>query len=213
MLQFVRQIPIRILIQGASSERRGFLFKVAAGFSKEVDPLSGMTVNLVLVDRWLRDLKCSLEADVFVSKSGILSHAFAEIMAVTRLNLLERAEEEGATLTSLEFREERSWSFSWSHHMTAEEMDFSYTQFMEAFPHSPEIFDLLKIEFVWRRQQGSEEDFQHEGFKILKGLTARDFATLHEQLRLHAHFKLSSGSSLQAVTIHHMGGDFSVQLF
>ena len=50
MLQLIRETPIRVVSEGTLSSRRGFLFYIAAGFSKEVDPLSGMSVDLVQVD-------------------------------------------------------------------------------------------------------------------------------------------------------------------
>ncbi len=101
MLQLVREIPIYTTIQGALSSRRGFLFHLSAGFSHEVDPLSGMSVNLVKVDEWLWRLKKNLEKDVFVSETESLNHTFAEIMAVTRLNLLEETEKKKKKKASL----------------------------------------------------------------------------------------------------------------
>lgn len=212
MLQFVREIPIRILIQKASSERRGFLFYLAAGFSKEVNPLSGMTVNLVLVDQWLKELKEAVESAPFISEHDNLNASFAEIMAVTRLNLVEKAEQEGASLISLEFREERSWSFSWDHEMPVEELSMKYNHFMEALPLIPSESDLLKIEFKWRRQQNCDADFHHEDFKILKPLAPRDHGHLHSLLKEKLNTKLASGSTLEAIQVHHLGGKFSVEV-
>ena len=204
MLQFVREIPVRILIEKASSERRGFLFYLAAGFAKEIDPLSGMTVNLVKVDQWLTQLKANLEKDVF--------NSFAEIMAIARLNLVEQAEKEGATLKSLRFREERNWSFSWDARQSPEQMLVSHLHFTEAFTQDPEIFDLLKIEFSWQRLANCEADFQHEGFKILKSLSAKTFPELRRQLSEYKGKTLESGSLLQAITLHHLAANYSVQL-
>ena len=212
MLQFVREIPIRILIQKASSERRGFLFYLAVGFSKEVNPLSGMTVNLMLVDEWLKELKEALESAPFISTHDNLNASFAEIMAITRLSLVEKAVQESATLISLEFREERSWSFSWNHQMPAEELSMKYNHFMEAFPLTASEFDLLKIEFKWRRQQNCEADFHHEDFKILKPLVPRDHGHLHRLLKEKIGTKLASGSFLESIQVHHLGGRYSVEV-
>lgn len=206
MLQFVREIPLRIVLQGASSERRGFLFYVSAGFSKPLDPLSGMTVNLMHVDEWLQDLKSCLEKDVLVSKTDHLSHAFAELMAITRLNLTEKAEKEKATLISLQFREERSWSFSWDHKQSPEEMTFTYSHFLEAFPKFPEQFDLLKLDFSWKRIANSEMDFRHEGFKILKDLTPKTHLELRESLQKKV------GNELLSVAIHYLSSGHVVTL-
>ncbi|MBO9666607.1 MAG: hypothetical protein J7501_07310 [Bdellovibrio sp.] len=212
MLQFVREIQVSVLTQGASSSRRGFLFNVAAGFSKDINPLSGMTVNLMLVDQWLGELKSELEADVFVSSSESLSHVFAEIMAVTRLNLIEQAEKENAQLTSLEFREERGWGFAWQHHQSPEEITVKHSHFLEAFVQDPKEFGLLKVEFEWLRKANCETDFAHEGFKILKGLSAKNFEELCAFLEKSKGLKLPSGSFLANIKIHHLSRKFTLAL-
>lgn len=203
MLQFVREVPISIVIEEAPSQRRGFLFHLAAGFSKSVDPLSGMTVNLVLVDQWLADLKANLEKDFHTS--------FADIMALTRRNLLENADKEAAHLVSLSFREERGWSFSWVASEPPEVLNFSYSHYLESFPKD-EKFDLLKVIFHWRRLPGCEEDFQHEGFKLLKGVSLRESVDLQEDLSQCVGHRLSSGSFLQKVEIQYLGSGYSVSL-
>ncbi len=212
MLQFVREIPLRIVMHGASSERRGFLFYMSAGFSKELNPLSGMTVNLVQVDEWLGELKNALEKDVLVSKTENLSHAFAELMAIARLYLVEKAESEQATLISLSFREERAWSFFWDHNLSPEEMNFRYVHFLEAFPKTQDEFDLLKIEFSWRRVQGCETDFRHEGFKILKDLSIKNHVELRERLQGQVGLRLESGSDLSEVVLHYLSSDSRISL-
>lgn len=212
MLQFVREIPISIILEGASSARRGFLFHLAAGFSKDINPLSGMTVNLMLVDQWLGELRASLEKDVFSSKSESLSHAFAEILAVTRLNLVEQAEKEQATLVSLSFREERGWRFSWNHKLSPEQMLVSYSQFLEAFVHERENFALLKAEFEWLRVANCETDFSHESFKIVKNLSVKSFAELSEALSLKKGQRVQSGSRLDSITIHHLTQGYHLTL-
>ncbi|MFM6927520.1 MAG: hypothetical protein ACKOX6_03610 [Bdellovibrio sp.] len=214
MLQFVREIPISIVIEGASSARRGFLFHLAAGFSKDVNPLSGMTVNLMLVDKWLGGLKTSLEQDIFISKSDSLSHAFAEILAVTRLNLIERAEAEAeqATLVSLSFREERGWSFSWNDKISPENMIVKYSQFLEAFLQEREQFALLKADFSWLRVLDCEADFSHESFKVVKNLSASGFSELTQKLSLEIGKKVDSGSFLESVTVHNLTERFSLTL-
>ncbi|WP_415061935.1 hypothetical protein [Bdellovibrio sp.] len=203
MLQFVREIPISIVIEAAPSQRRGFLFHLAAGFSKDVDPLSGMTVNLMAVDQWLSDLKVNLEKAAFIS--------FAEVMAVARLTLLERANKEAATLQSLSFREERGWAFSWNSEDSEDVLNFSYAHYLESFPKN-EKFDLLKVVFHWRRLQNGEEDFQHEGFKLLKELSLKESVDLHESLHDCVGHRLASGSFLQKVEILHLGAGYSVSV-
>ncbi|WP_374030072.1 hypothetical protein [Bdellovibrio bacteriovorus] len=209
MLQFVREIPILIVIQGALSSRRGFLFHLAAGFTKEIDPLSGMSVNLMLVDEWLKDLKTDLEATLFESSSESVNHAFAEVMAVARLNLTEKAEKEGAQLASLRFREERGWSFSWSHEQSPEEMMFTYPHYIESLPKN-EKFDLLRVNFEWHRVQGCEADYQHEGFLLLKKLAQKEASELQNSLPSLLQTKLPSGSSLQNIELEYLGANYKV---
>lgn len=211
MLQFVREIPIRIVLQGALSNRRGFLFYMSVGFSAEVDPLSGMTVNLVAVDEWLGSLKEDLEESIFISPTDSLYHAYAELMAVSRLNLLEKADKENVKLTSLRFREERGWSFSWDSQLPADEMNFSFSHYLESLSSS-ERFDLLKLEFEWRRQPSCESDLQHEGFKILKEVSQVPAADLRPKLHESLGYLLKSGTSLVRIHIHHLGEGYRLSL-
>ncbi|MGE5086693.1 MAG: hypothetical protein ACM3MG_10360, partial [Bacillota bacterium] len=151
-----------------------------------------------------------LEQDVFISKSESLSHAFAEILAVTRLNLIEQAEKEQATLVSLSFREERGWGFSWNNKISPEQMLIRHGQFLEAFLHDRDNFALLKAEFEWLRVANCEADFSHESFKVAKNLSARNFAELSENLALAKGQRLESGSFLNSVTIHNLSQKFCV---
>lgn len=243
MLQFVREIPIRIVIEGASSARRGFLFYLAAGFFKEIDPLSGMSVDLVLVDQWLASLKKDLEQTVFITPGDAVvresfsneaslressiwggssnksaesfSHSFAEIMSVSRLNLIEKAEKYGASLKSLRFREERGWSFSWDSAQSPEEMVFSCSLYLESFLKSEGIedsedqcFDLLKATFNWVRHQGCEDDFYRESLKLLKTCSFKTTKDFHKKMGYILGARLSSGSFLVSIEVSHLGEDF-----
>ncbi|MEK2688258.1 hypothetical protein [Bdellovibrio sp. GT3] len=212
MLQFVREIPVSIVLQSASSARRGFLFKMAAGFSKPVNPMSGMTVNLMVVDEWLAKLKSDLEGSVFESKSDSLSRAFAEVMAVARLNLIEQCESEEAQLISLSFGEERGWGFSWQHLQSPQVMTVSHAHFLEAFLQNAADFGLLKVELNWNRVANCEADFSHEGFKLLKSLSARNLTELSQKLAPLKEFRLSSGSFLQEIHIQNLSGQYSLKL-
>ncbi|WP_413574975.1 hypothetical protein ACLVWU_12035 [Bdellovibrio sp. HCB290] len=212
MLQFVREIPISIVLQSASSARRGFLFHMAVGFSKPVSPLSGMTVNLMVVDSWLGKLKADLESTVFQSKSDSLSHAFAEVMAVARLNLVEQCEVEDAKLISIDFREERGWGFSWQHLQSPQEMTVRHAHFLEAFLQSSADFGLLKVELAWARVADCEADFAHEGFKILKTLSARSLSELTLKLAPLKETRLSSGSYLQEIHVRHLSDQYTLTL-
>ncbi|MGE9743946.1 hypothetical protein ACQORX_03790 [Bdellovibrio bacteriovorus] len=203
MLQFVREIPIRITLKGALSSRRGFLFYLAAGFSPKsghIDPLSGMSVNLMDVDQWLGALKAELERDLFVSKSASLNHALAEVMAVARLKLAENAEGAGTVLRSLTFREERGWSFEWNAKQSPEEQRFVYSHFLELVPKD-QTCKLVRLDFSWRRVFDCEGEYQHEGFRLLKGLKISGLEDLLVQLQPLKGFKLPSGSTLEDVSV------------
>lgn len=212
MLQFVREVPVSIVIEGAPSVRRGFLFHLSAGFTKEINPMSGMTVNLMLVDQWLVQLQEALAKDIFISKSDSLSHAFAEILAVTRLNLIEQAEKEHATLVSLSFREERGWGFSWDSKMSPESMRVHYNQFLEAFIQEREKFALLKAEFSWLRVVDCKADLSHESFKVVKNLSASSLEELTQKLSFEKGKKLASGSHLESIAIHNLTENFTLTL-
>ncbi|MBX2989066.1 MAG: hypothetical protein KF802_14345 [Bdellovibrionaceae bacterium] len=56
---------------------RGFLFELAVWLEAPVDPLSGMTVNLVKVDAWLDSLIPELAARPWSSRSDLLAAAWA----------------------------------------------------------------------------------------------------------------------------------------
>jgi len=211
MLQFVREVPIRIVIQGALSSRRGFLFHLAAGFSHDVDPLSGMSVNLMLIDEWLWKLKKNLEKDPFITDSESMNPAFSELMAVARLNLTEQAESVGAELRSLTFREERGWSFSWEADQSPEDMVFCYPQYLESLPKE-DLFDLVRVGFRWVRVQGCNADYHHESFLLLKSLAVKESAVLLEQLEKWVGYKLPSGSFVQGVQVEYLGENYSVTL-
>lgn len=213
-LQFVREIPIRIVIE-ASSARRGFLFHVAAGFFKDIEPLSGMSADLMLVDQWLMGLKKDLEQTLFITSSESFNHSFAEILAVTRLNLMEEAEREGTLLKSLLFREERGWSFSWDSSLPAGALIVSHSLYLESFARSAaandvEAFDLLKVTFNWSRKQGCEADFSHETLKLLKACQRHGSDKLHQKLQAVLGTTLPSGSFVKSIEINYLGEKYSL---
>lgn len=203
MLQFVREIPIRIVIQGALSYRRGFLFHVAAGFNHEVDVLSGMSVNLMDVDLWLAALKKELEKEVFHVSSESFNSCFAEIMSLAQSLLSKMATEQGVTLASLTFREERGSIFSWDCAEPRDRLKFTSFQYVESFSHSV-AFQLLRCGFVWQRAQGCEADYSYESFRLLKSLSNREAAPLPRQLEQLIGVKLNSGSTLMSVQIEYL---------
>ncbi|MFV8258050.1 hypothetical protein ACNQKP_09595 [Bdellovibrio bacteriovorus] len=160
-----------------------------------------MSVNLMDVDQWLGALKAELERDLFVSKSASLNHALAEVMAVARLKLAENVEGAGAVLHSLTFREERGWSFGWNAQQSPEEQRFVYSHFLELVPQD-QSSQLLRLDFVWCRVFDCEADYQHEGFRLLKGLKLSGLEDVLSQAAALKGRKLASGSSLEFIRVH-----------
>lgn len=182
MLQFVRQIPIRIVIQGTLSSRRGFLFSLAAGFSKKVDPLTGMSVNLSEVDKWLVEAENRFSGFLSVSDYDSIHDGIADWVQAIQSFLSEKAKGEGAILSSLTLREERGWEVSWNLQLPEAKLLFTYSHYLEVFP-AKERFDLLKVNFTWMRRVGCTVDCQHEGFKILKAMKPQDVSSLENSLK------------------------------
>lgn len=210
MLQFVREVPIRIVLQGTLSSRRGFLFHVAAGFSKAVDPLSGMTVDLTLVDQWLAEARQLFADSALNSESETMNATLVSWVQAIRVFLGQRARTEGARLASLRFCEERGWSISWDESLPEGRMIFSYPHYVESLPDNGD-FDLLKIYFSWLREPACQDDYQHEGFKLLKALNASEARSLQGQLSQHVGLSLEAGSTLQAIRLEYLGENYTVE--
>lgn len=210
MLQFVREVPFRIVVQGTLSSRRGFLFHVAAGFSKAVDPLSGMSVNLTSVDQWLEDARLQFATNPIDSSSENITEDLVRWVEAIKLFLSQNARTEGATLTSLRFREERGWSLFWSEAQFSGQLILSYSHYIESLPANG-AFDLLKIQFSWLRAPHCQADCQHEGFKLLKAVSAFEARQLTEQLKKHAGMTLHSGTVLLAVRLEYLGEKYAVE--
>lgn len=210
MLQLVREIPLRIVVRQASISSRGFLFYLSAGFSKKIDPLTGMSVNLVTVDKQLSKLKTLLEGQEFASSSENLNRTFAVILNQARVILEEAAKLEQAELTKIVLREVRGWSVVWDQNLPAQHVLCRHGHFLEAFPHLRNEFDLLKIEFEWLSEPSCTADFHHEGFKILQSLKATELQGCHmnsirQHLKRYLGHQLPSDSRLKSIMIHHLG--------
>lgn len=87
MVSFFRELPFQIQIQGQLS-----IFRFAAGFSKSVDPLSGMTVNLKYVNSWLEALQQDCRGRHFSDPGEMLmaANAFLEPLAQEQRALVTR---------------------------------------------------------------------------------------------------------------------------
>lgn len=199
MLQFVREIPIRIQIQKASSGRRGFLFYFAAGFEGPLDPLSGMSANLVSIDGWLKKLKASLEDRTFVGPE--------EALVLARKELSLQATTEHIRLVSLEMKEQRSGALKWQQESSF--LTWTSSHYLEFFPVD-DRFELCRLEFVWKKAPGCEEDYLHEGFKVLKGLQVKSWADLISALGEAKGLRLVSGSELFQIGLHGLAGGFQL---
>lgn len=214
MLQFVREIPIAIRIQKTLSHRRGFHFYVAVGVTTEVKPLSGMTVNLPLMDQWLKDLKEHLESKTFEAPTESLNTAFANIYAEAVQFLKEQIKDvkdptlagelsSPIHLSSLQFREERGFGFSsfLVPVQSPEDLEFFQSHFIEVLPPQGSA-NLLKIQTFWQHKAECPADYSHESFKLLKPLMALEAQALISQIEQLKGHKLESGSFLSRIQIH-----------
>lgn len=207
MLQFVREIPIRIVLQETPSSRRGFLFHVAAGFARQdgqIDPLSGMSVNLMHVDSWLAELKTQAEQNPCTSLNDLLENF--------RATLSGKATSQGAQLCSLVLREERGWSLSWSLVETLSGVRWTYAHYLELLPLAGR-FELVRVGLTWLRPSSCEADLQHEGFKIMKSL--QNTSGLEELLEKLIPFKgmtLASGCLLEDIRLRLSSQDILLTL-
>lgn len=216
MLQFCREIPLRIIIQETPSSRRGFLFYLAVGFSPisgRVDSLSGMSVDLLAVDRWLQTLKVELEALVLPSSPDTPNQVFADLLATGRSRLTEMAEKEGACPVSLRFREERGWGFYWHSSLPANQQVFLSQHYLELFQRG-EAAEVLKVETEWLRFLGCEMDYPYQGLKLLKMAAAgvQDLETLLANLSNVKGRRLGSGTLLTSVRLHVLSAGFSLDV-
>jgi hypothetical protein len=211
MIQLVREIPIRVVTQGALSSRRGFLFYLAAGFSKELDPLSGMSVNLTLVDRWLSEVVEKFGQEQIEILTLDLNQGLMDWGWKIGCFLRHYAEQEEVKLSSLCFREERGWAFTWNPNFLQGQWLISYSHFLESVP-TPGVFDLLKVKFIWLRVSGCEANCQHEGFKLLKTLSLVEYPDIIEKLRDFLGKKLTSGTTLKSIEIEYLGERFSLKI-
>lgn len=211
MLQFVREIPIRIVVQGTLSSRRGFLFHMSAGFSKDVEPQSGMSVNLNLVDQWLDEVRSHFSVEPLISQFESPNNSLVSWLQSIQALLRRRAQAQGAVLASLCFREERGWSVSWDHSLPDDKVVFSHSHYVEVVPLAS-TFELLRVHFCWLRASGCQADYQHEGFKLLKLVSNGEALQLQEQLGAFVGRTLDSGTALRSIQIEYLGEQYTVHL-
>jgi|GEM_PF-4163011 hypothetical protein len=197
MLQFVRTIPIRIVSQKALSEKQGFLFSVAAGFSKPLDPLTGFTASLPLVDQWLNDLKKYLE----------FSEHAENFFEVAREFLQKKAATDGAVLESLSFLEERGWQIVWHPGMTAGHCHISHSYLIDLFFN--EGYGLYSLRTSWHSVSGiwpavSSEEAQivEEFIKLSSTMSESELQTASDKFFSIAHrdYKLVSLELMNCAT-------------
>ena len=81
-------------------------FDLRVGFAKSIDPKSGMTVNLVVVDQWLSETIVLLHSQVWSSEEEFGSKAL--------IDLALHAGKESAELTRLELKEHQGPTWIWN---------------------------------------------------------------------------------------------------
>lgn len=208
MMQFFREIPLRIQFQ-APSERRGFLFRVSAGFTSEINPESGMSVNLVDVDRWLADMQKSLQAKIFDLESDI--HLASRLVYECRDYLKRLAEPEGVVLSALKLSEERSGVFSWDLHVREGFFNQECSYYLEFFENG-QFIDLLQMKFRWVCPNSCQEDLFSEGLKLLKDVRAISQEDLAQTLSPFKGILQENGNILEAITLEYRSQGFRLEL-
>lgn len=208
MLQFFREAPIRIQFQ-APSERRGFLFSLAAGFSKDIDPLSGMSVNLVDVDQWMTELQNSMQGKVYDLESDI--HLAARLVYECRDRLRKSAEASGVALTSLKLTEERSGVFSWDTHVREGFFNQECSYYLEFFEDG-HFVDLLQMRFRWLSPNTCQEDLFSEGLKLLKDVRALSQEDLAQTLSPFKGILQEKGNILEAIVLEYRSLGYRLEL-
>ncbi|GEM_PF-1585721 len=210
MLQFVREIPIRIVVKEALSEtRRGFLFRFAAGFEKAVDPHTGMSVNLVSVDRWLEEFKSKIEASELPIERSSSWRAY--VVQQAQAFLATKAKEESAHLASLEFQEERGSGFSWKAELTQGFYFIKLSEFVELFyPH--EKFDLVRLDFIWMCPQDQAADLKKLGKKLVRHCSRKGVEYFVECLQGVVGLTLPDQSVLSEIRIHFLAESYKLTL-
>ena len=215
MLQFVRETSIPIRIHKTLSHRRGFLFHVAAGFTGPVDELSGMVVNLTDVDQWLKKVHSHLSGQEFSlsENSESLNALFADIFNQARQILDVEAAKNQVQLSSLKFSEERGFGFG-SYLLPVKSghgLEFFNTHHLELV--SPMAAGgLSKLTLFWQHVVGSEDDYAHESFKLLKPLMQRRAEELLEGLQAIKGQVLPSGSHLARIEVKDLENQLTLEI-
>lgn len=87
-----------------------YAFQLSTGFSKPVDVLTGMSVNLVEVDAWQEEFARRFDSD---STSKELSEAIRKLVEQAEDFFSQKALQTQAKLESFSFEEIRGWGFFW----------------------------------------------------------------------------------------------------
>jgi hypothetical protein len=176
-MQIVRQTAFSYVISEPLPARRGFYFKLAAAFEKEVDALSGMTVNLMDIDEWLKGFIESIPANGF----AVLENHAEEILRQARGYLHSRAVIQNAQLISLCLSEERNWSLAWNKAMPADQYLFECSHFFESI--HVDCPALLQIFFQWQVSCLQDFDFSYESLKLLKSSGLSSMSSIEDNIQ------------------------------
>lgn len=135
MLSFHRQISVGLkLKEPLSNGRQGLFFILSAGFSAPVEPLTGMSVSLPLIDEWLAEEKNRLETGAFSMHSKENPEVALEVFFEVQKELSEKAAKHSVDLRKLiaDFHE---YQLSW-------ERDLGFTQTERV---QVEVLDVLGV--------------------------------------------------------------------
>lgn len=203
MISFHREILVNILFSDALSDRRGFLFKVSAGFTNSeghIDADSGMLVSLPEVDTWLFDLRIKLEERPFKVKRWKTEDGYFELLKQVRMYLEEKAQEKNAVLTNLAFQEQRGWGFYWNKDQEDKCLHFITSQYVEILD-SQLGARLCKLELHWARVSDCGADLPTETVSVLRKVSGKSYADFINQVSKIPGMELSTGTTLKKIKI------------
>lgn len=174
-MQVFRKIPICLKVSLSPSERRVFLFKLSVGFRGPIDPQTGMSIDIGLVDKWLVELKVLAERKNIESFEVSWNSFYYSLLGMVKNYLNEKSSAVGVELRSILLEEVRNLSLVWQSQSHHNGCSILYSHFLEDinFEGRP---DLMKVLLSWKLENGESADFHKLGIELLKSidLSAQD---------------------------------------
>ena len=110
-MKFFRKVQISTLLTKPLSDRQGLLFSLSVGCSAPLNPLTGMTVDLPLMDAWLSSVKQQIEAQS--SESAETSLATLYLLGLQILDVLQQKSQGSAEIMTLKLQTPQGEELIW----------------------------------------------------------------------------------------------------